>query len=103
MTAASCCPTCGQPIRQTDGLAKPVAGLTRRQAELLRFIHAFTRKHGYAPSYEEMGNHLGYASKANAHLLVDCLVERGCLSRIPHKARSLSLTPAGAQFARAAA
>lgn len=106
MTAApAICPNCGHELsRPTDGLAKPVAGLTRRQAQLLRFIRYYmVMFDGEAPSYSDVMNELDISSTSGVHRLVTGLEARGYLTKLPRKARSLSLTPAGEQFARAAA
>lgn len=104
MTAAPiCCPHCGCEIltRQTDGLAKPVAGLTAKQARLLQFIHGYTVEHGCSPSYEEMGAHLGLTSKGPVFRLVQCLQERGYVTRIRSHARSIILERAAISFVNA--
>lgn len=67
-------------------------GLTTAQAELLYFIRQHTeRTGGVAPSFEDMKQHLGLASKSGIHRLICALVERGHLRRIPNRARALEV------------
>lgn len=68
-----------------------IHGLTERQYHLLTFIKAFEQSHGYMPSYVEMKDALGLASKCSISRLVDALEERGHICRIPNKARSIQL------------
>lgn len=69
-------------------------GLTRRQRDLLVFIAAHTDRHGEAPTYDEMRVGLGFSSKSPVARLVDGLVERGYLTRLRNRSRSLAITPA---------
>jgi repressor LexA len=63
--------------------------MTKRQKQLLDFIMKFWEENGYSPSYEEMAEGLGIASKSNVHRLVYSLVNRGFLKNHPNKSRSL--------------
>lgn len=65
--------------------------LTRKQAELLDFIIGRIDETGIAPSFEEMKEAMSLSSKSGVHRLIDALVERGHLRRIPNRARSLEL------------
>lgn len=65
--------------------------LTAKQHELLEYIRARLAVSHVAPSYEEMMRHLGLASKSGVARLVDALVERGHLDRIPSGKRSVTL------------
>lgn len=65
--------------------------LTRKQAELLDFIIGRIDADGIAPSFEEMKEALGLSSKSGVHRLIDALVERGHIRRIPNRARSIEL------------
>lgn len=71
-------------------------GLTERQAELVAFVRAQLKHRGIAPSYEEIREKMGLASKSGVCRLIDGLIERGALVRLPGKARSLSV-PADAE------
>ena len=66
-------------------------GLTHRQAECLRVIRERLAQSGVPPTYDEICVALDIASKSNVHRLVDALVERGHLRRIPNHARGLAL------------
>lgn len=67
-------------------------GLTPRQAELLAFVREQIAQHGVSPSYDEIKDKLGLRSRGNVVRIVDGLIERGALSRLPGKARSLVIT-----------
>jgi SOS-response transcriptional repressor LexA len=66
-------------------------GLTERQAELVAFVRAQVKFRGIAPSYDEIREKMGLASKSGVCRLVDSLIDRGALVRLPGKARSLSV------------
>lgn len=67
-------------------------GLTKRQKDLLEFIRSHVRENGgVPPSYDEMKEGLGLASKSGIARLMDALEERGFIRRIYHRARSLEL------------
>lgn len=67
-------------------------GLTRRQRELLTYIQRYmASRDGIAPSFEEMTKAMGLASKSGIHRLIEALVDRGHLQRLPNKARSITL------------
>ena len=65
--------------------------LTRKQHELLLFIHKHLKKQGVSPSFEEMKDAVGLKSKSCIHRLVTGLEERGFLRRLPHRARALEV------------
>lgn len=65
--------------------------ITGRQQDLLRFIVGFQQAHGFSPSYDEMADALGYAGRNGVHGLVDRLVDRGALRRIPRRTRSIEV------------
>ena len=62
--------------------------MTPRMRALKSFIASYTDEHGIAPKVDEMREHLGLASKGGVVRLIDGLVDRGHLSRLPNKARS---------------
>lgn len=64
-------------------------GLTRRQRECLAFIDDYDREHGVTPSYDEMKDHLGLASKSGVARIVNALVERGHITKLENRARSI--------------
>ena len=68
-----------------------VYNLTRRQHDLMAYIESYIQQAGFAPSYQEMADHLGLASKSGVHRLIQGLEERGHISRLPDRARSITL------------
>jgi repressor LexA len=81
--------------------------LTPRQAELLAFLRDYAAAHGgVMPSHDEIARALGLRSKARVAAVIDRLVERGFLRRLPRRARALELidrTMAGAEALEQAA
>ncbi len=65
--------------------------LTKKQRDLLLYIHERMSKDDISPSFEEMKNALGLKSKSGIHRLISALVERGYIQRLPHRARALEI------------
>ncbi|CAO3400377.1 transcriptional repressor LexA [Azospirillum melinis] len=65
--------------------------LTRKQHELLLFIHERLGQGGVSPSFDEMKDALGLKSKSGIHRLITGLEERGFIRRLPHRARALEV------------
>lgn len=65
--------------------------LTRKQRELLDYLGSYIATEGFAPSFEEMKNALGLKSKSGVHRLVEALLERGFVERLPNRARSIRI------------
>ena len=65
--------------------------LTRKQSELLRFIHERLRESGVPPSFDEMKDALDLKSKSGIHRLIMALEERGFIRRLPNRARALEV------------
>ncbi len=65
--------------------------LTRKQYELLMFIHRHLGEHGVSPSFDEMKEALNLRSKSGIHRLITGLEERGFIRRLPHRARALEV------------
>jgi repressor LexA len=65
--------------------------LTRKQHELLLFIHERLRESGIPPSFDEMKDALDLASKSGIHRLITALEERGFIRRLPNRARALEV------------
>lgn len=65
--------------------------LTRKQHELLMFIHERVKETGVPPSYDEMKDALDLRSKSGIHRLITALEERGFLRRLPHRARAIEI------------
>ncbi len=65
--------------------------LTQKQHDLLVFIDGRLKQTGVSPSYDEMKDALGLASKSGIHRLITALEERGFIRRLAHKARALEV------------
>ncbi|HVZ68578.1 MAG TPA: transcriptional repressor LexA [Rhizomicrobium sp.] len=65
--------------------------LTRKQYELLMFIHERVRETGVPPSFDEMKDALDLKSKSGIHRLIMALEERGYLRRMEKRARALEI------------
>lgn len=65
--------------------------LTRKQQELLLYIHQHLGDGGVSPSFDEMKDALGLKSKSGIHRLITGLEERGFIRRLPHRARALEV------------
>ena len=65
--------------------------LTKKQHELLLFIHKRLSEDGVSPSFDEMKDALQLASKSGVHRLVSALEERGFIRRLAHRARALEV------------
>ena len=65
--------------------------LTQKQKDLLLLIDKKIKATGVPPSYDEMKDALGLASKSGIHRLITALEERGFIRRLPNKARALEV------------
>jgi len=65
--------------------------LTRKQHELLTYIHRYLADHGISPSFDEMKDALNLKSKSGIHRLITGLEEREFIRRLPHRARALEV------------
>lgn len=65
--------------------------LTRKQHELLLFIHERLKETGIPPSFDEMKEALDLASKSGIHRLITALEERGFIRRLPNRARAMEV------------
>jgi repressor LexA len=65
--------------------------LTRKQHDLLLFIHDKLENSGVSPSFEEMKEAMKLKSKSGIHRLVTGLEERGFIRRLAHRARALEV------------
>ena len=65
--------------------------LTKKQLELLSFIHARVNETGVPPSFDEMKDALQLASKSGIHRLVTALEERGYIRRLANRARAVEI------------
>lgn len=65
--------------------------LTRKQLDLLDFIHRRIQRDGVPPSFDEMKDALDLRSKSGIHRLITALEERGFIRRLAHRARALEI------------
>lgn len=65
--------------------------LTRKQLELLQFIHQRIEAEGVPPSFDEMKEALDLKSKSGIHRLITALEERGFIRRLAHRARAIEV------------
>lgn len=73
--------------------------LTRKQHDLLIYIHEHLVQDDVAPSFDEMKDALNLKSKSGIHRLINALVERGFLERLPNRARALLVKKLPANYA----
>ena len=65
--------------------------LTEKQYKLLLFINKVLKETGCSPSFDEMKDAVGLKSKSGIHALIEALVERNFIKKLPHKARALEV------------
>ena len=65
--------------------------LTKKQLDLLEFIHRRVQRDGVPPSFDEMKDALDLRSKSGIHRLITALEERGFIRRLAHRARALEI------------
>ena len=65
--------------------------LTPKQYKLLMFIDNSIKENGCCPSFEEMKQAVGIKSKSGIHALIEELIERDFIKKLPHKARALEV------------
>jgi repressor LexA len=71
-----------------------VLPLTKRQREILDYLHDFIQQHGYAPSLEEVGRRFGLSSLATVHKHLTNLQDKGVIKRAWNRSRSVELVVA---------
>src|SRR5580704_561376 len=84
-------PRRGRRARAEAALKRTRSMLTRKQSELLRFIHERLKETGVPPSFDEMKDALFLRSKSGIHRLIIALEERGFIRRLPNRARALEV------------
>lgn len=65
--------------------------LTKKQLDLLEFIHKRVQRDGVPPSFDEMKTALDLRSKSGIHRLITALEERGFIRRLAHRARAIEI------------
>lgn len=78
-------------------------GLTKPMADCFISIRKHQERTGTPPTYDELRIALGYASKASIHRLVKALEERGYITCLFNRARSIALVDHPSAPARAEA
>jgi repressor LexA len=65
--------------------------LTKKQLDLLVFIHNRMQRDSVPPSFDEMKDALDLRSKSGIHRLITALEERGFIRRLAHRARAIEI------------
>ncbi len=65
--------------------------LTKKQYDLLVFIHDRIHREGISPSFDEMKDALSLRSKSGIHRLISALEDRGFIRRLPNRARAIDI------------
>ncbi len=65
--------------------------LTKRQKEVLDYLVSFINKHGYSPSFEEIGKALKLTSLATVHKHIGTLERKGFIRRGYNQSRSIEV------------
>jgi repressor LexA len=78
--------------------------LTRRQKQVFDFLVGFINRHGYSPSFEEIGAGLELSSLATVHKHMQTLEKKGFIRRGYNQSRSVEVVavPASVPFAKTA-
>jgi repressor LexA len=65
--------------------------ITKKQMDLFNFIKKYVDENNMAPSYEEMKIGTGVSSKCLIFVKIKQLQERGWITRLPGKNRSITI------------
>ncbi len=65
--------------------------LTKRQREILDYLTGYITEHGYAPSFEEIAETMGYGSLATVHEHLSNLERKGVIKRSYNESRSIEV------------
>jgi repressor LexA len=65
--------------------------LTKRQRQILDYLTAYINKKGYAPSFEEIAEKMGYASLATVHEHLTNLEAKGVIRRNYNESRGVEV------------
>src|SRR5271169_6222229 len=65
--------------------------LTKRQKEVLDYLVSFETRHGYAPSFEEIGKGMKLSSLATVHKHISTLEKKGFIRRGYNQSRSIEI------------
>lgn len=75
--------------------------LTKRQKQVLDFLHTFIRRHGYSPSFEEIAEALDLNSLATVHKHILTLERKGFIRRGYNQSRSIDIVALPGKMAEA--
>lgn len=62
---------------------------TAKQAEVLDFLKAYRKQHGYSPSSRDIQEHFGFQSQTAAVNHIKALARKGLVKVNPHIARAV--------------
>ena len=65
--------------------------LTGKQHQLLSYLIDYQAEKDITPSFDEMREAIGLASKSGIHRLVSALEERGYIRKLPNRARAIEI------------
>ena len=65
--------------------------LTEKQHQLLSFLIEHQAEHDISPSFDEMREAVGLASKSGIHRLISGLQERGYIRKLANRARAIEI------------
>jgi len=65
--------------------------ITKKQMDLFNFIKDYIDKNNMAPSYEEMKTGTGCTTKCTIFTKINQLQERGWITKLPGKNRSITI------------
>ena len=66
-------------------------GLTKRQSECYDFICRYMKEKSISPTLSEICEAMNTTSRSNAHNFLRLLEQRGYITRLPHRARSIAI------------
>lgn len=69
-----------------------MAGLTKRQKEIVDYITSYIEQFDYSPSFREIGTHFGFTSIGSVNNHIKVLKRKGILHSDSRSARSLTVT-----------
>lgn len=69
--------------------------LTKRQKELYDYLQSYIRRHGYAPTFQEIGKHFKLSSLATVHKHLSNLESKGLIKRHWNYSRAIELIDSG--------
>lgn len=65
--------------------------LTPLQKKCLDYIKCYISENDISPSYLEIKDQIGLSSKSQVSIVVDALIERGHITKLYHRPRSIAL------------